>query len=155
MIVFVSIWIYTNDWLIIMILFAAGLFAGCVSTFSQVQLASRGGPWKLSTFAEAIQVSLEFSGALHTMAMGVERTLYKLPLKGGSPLKYTNCGVCISLERKVCPLEESLGFHKYCKQTFLHQTNLSFGCWPLVRRPSRQILLSTNQIARIFCLLNR
>ena len=28
--------------------------------------------------------------------------------QGRSPLKYTNCGVCISLEKKVCLLEESL-----------------------------------------------
>jgi hypothetical protein len=28
-----------------------------------------------------------------------------------SQLKYTNCRFCVSLERKVCPLEESLGFH--------------------------------------------
>jgi hypothetical protein len=44
-------------------------------------------------------------------------------VQGRSPLKYTNSGVCTSLERKVCLLEESLGFHNYCRQTFLNQTN--------------------------------
>jgi hypothetical protein len=28
--------------------------------------------------------------------------------QGRSPLQYTNCRLCISLERKVYPLEESL-----------------------------------------------
>jgi hypothetical protein len=55
----------------------------------------------------------------------VERSLHKLPSrgKGISPLKYTNCEVCISLERKACPLKESLDFHKQREQTFLHCTN--------------------------------
>jgi hypothetical protein len=43
----------------------------------------------------------------------VERTLDKLPSRGQdrSLLKYTNCGICVSFEIKVCFLEESLGFH--------------------------------------------
>jgi hypothetical protein len=83
---------------------------------------------------------------------GVERTLDKLPSRrqGRSPLKYIICRLCISLERKVCPLKESLDFHKYCGQVFLHRINfwpqnfqnsvaietfwrpISIGCWPLV-----------------------
>jgi hypothetical protein len=45
----------------------------------------------------------------------IERTLNKLSLReqGRSTLKYANTRVYISLERKVCPLEESLDFHKY------------------------------------------
>jgi hypothetical protein len=56
---------------------------------------------------------------------GVERTLYKLPSrqKGRSPIKYTNCRVCISLEIKFCLLKESLAFHKYLGQIFFHRTN--------------------------------
>jgi hypothetical protein len=55
----------------------------------------------------------------------VKRALDKLSSRGQcrSPLKYTNCRLCISLERKVCPLEVSLGFHKYCAQVFSHRTN--------------------------------
>jgi hypothetical protein len=36
----------------------------------------------------------------------IKRILDKLPLRGQgrSPLKYTNCRVCISLEKKVCLL---------------------------------------------------
>jgi hypothetical protein len=43
----------------------------------------------------------------------VEKTLDKLSSKGqgGNPLKYTNCKLCIGLDRKICPLEEILGFH--------------------------------------------
>jgi hypothetical protein len=43
----------------------------------------------------------------------LESTLDKLSPgeQGRSPLKYMNCGLCISLERKVYPLEESLDFH--------------------------------------------
>jgi hypothetical protein len=43
----------------------------------------------------------------------VERTLDKLSSRGQgrSPLKYTNYRFCIILDRKVCLLEESLGFH--------------------------------------------
>jgi hypothetical protein len=40
-----------------------------------------------------------------------------------SPLKFTNCRVYISFERKICPLKESSGFHKYYGQTFLYWTN--------------------------------
>jgi hypothetical protein len=56
---------------------------------------------------------------------GVERTSNKLPSRGQgrSLLKYINCRICISLERKVCPLKESLGFHKYYRQVFFHRTN--------------------------------
>jgi hypothetical protein len=49
----------------------------------------------------------------------VERTLDN----GRSPLKYTNCRLYISLERKVCLLDESLDFHKYCGQLFFYWTN--------------------------------
>jgi hypothetical protein len=54
----------------------------------------------------------------------VERTSGKFSSQGQGRglLKYTNYGVCISLEKKLCLLE-SLGFHKYCGQTFFHQTN--------------------------------
>jgi hypothetical protein len=38
----------------------------------------------------------------------------------GSSLRCTNCGVCISLERKVCLLHEGLDFHSSLGQTFLH-----------------------------------
>jgi hypothetical protein len=31
--------------------------------------------------------------------------------QGRNPLKYTNCGICISLKRKLCPLEETMNFH--------------------------------------------
>jgi hypothetical protein len=43
----------------------------------------------------------------------VERTLDKLSSRGpsGNPLKYTNCRVYISLEKKFCLLKESLGFY--------------------------------------------
>jgi hypothetical protein len=55
----------------------------------------------------------------------IERTSDKLSLRGQgrSPLKYTNCELCISLEKKICPLKESLDFHKYRGQTFFHQIN--------------------------------
>jgi hypothetical protein len=55
----------------------------------------------------------------------LERTLDKLSLikLGRSPLKYINCKFYIILERKVCLLKESLGFHKYLGQVFLHRTN--------------------------------
>jgi hypothetical protein len=68
---------------------------------------------------------LAMRGVSH-YSRGVERTSDKFPLRrqGRSPLKYVNCRLCISLERKVCPLKESLGFHKYCKQVFHHQTKL-------------------------------
>jgi hypothetical protein len=51
-------------------------------------------------------------GALY-YSRWVEKTSNKLPSReqGGSPLKYTNYGVCISLERKVCPLKGSLDCH--------------------------------------------
>jgi hypothetical protein len=56
---------------------------------------------------------VEASGVTNVVAYasyyshGVERTLDKLPLRGQdrSPSKYTNCGVCVILESKVCPLE--------------------------------------------------
>jgi hypothetical protein len=55
----------------------------------------------------------------------VERTSNKLPSSGQGkslnklfssgqgrcPLKYTNYGVCMSLERRICFFEESLDFH--------------------------------------------
>jgi hypothetical protein len=58
---------------------------------------------------------------------GVKRILDKLSSRGQdrSLLKYTNCGVCISLKIKICPLKENLGFHKYHGQTFLYQ--IKFG----------------------------
>jgi hypothetical protein len=58
-------------------------------------------------------------------ATHVENSLDKLSLRGQgrNTLKHTNSGVCISLERKVYLLEENLGFHEYCRQTFLHMTN--------------------------------
>ena len=42
-----------------------------------------------------------------------ERILYKLPSRGQgrSPLKYTICGICISVERKVRPFKDNLDFH--------------------------------------------
>jgi hypothetical protein len=106
----------------------------------------------------------------------VERTLDKFSSRGEqgrSPLKYTNCRLCISLERKVCPLEESLGFHKCCKQVFHHWTNswcqnsqkvLSCKCFGghcllavglLCEGRANKLLLSTIQIARILCPLNQ
>jgi hypothetical protein len=52
---------------------------------------------------------------LHTTHYGhrVERDLKKLPSRrqGRSPLKYTNCGVYITLESKVYLLKESLDFN--------------------------------------------
>jgi hypothetical protein len=45
--------------------------------------------------------------------------------QGRSSLKYTNIRLCISLERKVCLLEESLGFHKYCRQVLSTGKNLA------------------------------
>jgi hypothetical protein len=62
---------------------------------------------------------------LFTLRLWVKRTLDKLSSRGQgrSPLKYINYRLCISLERIICLLEESLGFHKYCGQVFLHQTN--------------------------------
>jgi hypothetical protein len=50
-------------------------------------------------------------GRSHTMAVEIERILDKFSSRrqGRSQLKYTNCRVCISLERKFCPLKESLG----------------------------------------------
>jgi hypothetical protein len=55
----------------------------------------------------------------------VERFLDKLfsIRQGRSSLKYTNYRLCTSSERKVCLRKKSLGFHKYCGQVFLHQTN--------------------------------
>jgi hypothetical protein len=55
-------------------------------------------------------------GYLTAVGSRLERNWDKLSSReqGRSPLKYTNYRFCISLERKVCPLEESLGFHKYC-----------------------------------------
>ena len=43
----------------------------------------------------------------------IEKTLNKFSSRGQgkSPLKYANCENCISLERKVYPLEESLDFY--------------------------------------------
>jgi hypothetical protein len=63
-------------------------------------------------------------GTLH-YGRRAKRTSNKLSSRGQgrSPLKYTNRRLCISLKRKVCPLQESLGVHKYCRQVFLHQTN--------------------------------
>jgi hypothetical protein len=58
-------------------------------------------------------------GASHN-GREVERTLDKLSLRrqGRSSLKYKNYRLCISLERNVYPLMESLGFHKCCGQVF-------------------------------------
>jgi hypothetical protein len=56
----------------------------------------------------------------------VVRTLETLPLRGQgrNPLKYVDCGVFISLEKKeVCPLKKSLGFHSPLGQAFLRWTN--------------------------------
>ena len=55
-----------------------------------------------------------------TLQPWVKRTLYKLPLRAQGPLKYKNCRLCIILKIKVCPLKESLGFYKYCRQVFFH-----------------------------------
>jgi hypothetical protein len=56
---------------------------------------------------------------------GVERTSNKLPLRGQgrSPLKYMNCKLCISLERKVCLVEENLSTIFMETQTLLKCTN--------------------------------
>jgi hypothetical protein len=54
--------------------------------------------------------------AIAQRSMGLE----DLGQPGRSPLKYTNRGVCISLEKKVCALEESLDFRSYSGHTFTH-----------------------------------
>jgi hypothetical protein len=66
----------------------------------------------------------QLRGAAHYTHL-VERALDKLPSReqGRSPMKYTNCGIYISLERKVCLLEESSGFLSCLKQSFHHWTN--------------------------------
>jgi hypothetical protein len=63
-----------------------------------------------------------FRGASHNSR---GKTLDKLPFRrqGKSPLKYANYGVCISLERKFCLLEESLGSYEYRGWIFFHWTN--------------------------------
>jgi hypothetical protein len=106
---------------------------------------------------------------------GVKRTLYKLSSReqDRSPLKYTNCGVWISLEKKNYPFEENLGFHKYSRQTFIHRTNSwcqnsqkmlscrhSGGHYPMAvnlqcEGQANKLFLSTNHIAGILCLLDR
>jgi hypothetical protein len=63
---------------------------------------------------------LVYLGVLHTTAVGSRGPWTR---RGTSPLKYTNCRLCTSLERKVYPLKKSLDFHKYCEQVFLHRTN--------------------------------
>jgi hypothetical protein len=71
----------------------------------------------------ASKVSIEGQFRLWPSGSGGPRT--KLPSRGQetSPLKYTNCGVGISLERKVCLLKESLGFRSHLGQTFFHRIN--------------------------------
>jgi hypothetical protein len=83
-----------------------------------------------------------------------------------------NCRVCISLERKVCHLEGSLGSINVVQN--LSPTDQTLGAkthkrcchigvlvgivlWQLassVMAQKTNVLLLTNQIARIFCLLN-
>jgi hypothetical protein len=69
--------------------------------------------------------SLSLKGASHFFHQ-VERALDKLASRrqGWSSLKYPIYGVCISLERKICPLEEDLGFHYFYGQAFVYRSNL-------------------------------
>jgi hypothetical protein len=62
-------------------------------------------------------------GASH-YGRGVERTSDKLPLReqGRSPLKYINCRLCISFERKVCLVEENLSAIFMETQTLIEWT---------------------------------
>jgi hypothetical protein len=81
-------------------------------------LVEIGDKTSLDTFYKDLR------GASH-YGRGVKKTSDKLPSReqGRSPLKYINYKFYISLERKVCLLKESLGFHKYCGHVFLHWTN--------------------------------
>jgi hypothetical protein len=88
--------------------------------------------------------------------------------QGRSPLKYTNCGLCIILERKVCLLKESWVSINIMVKYFFHHTNpwrqnfqkvLPCRCFGghcllaiglLCEGPTDKLLLSTNQIAKSF-----
>ena len=127
-----------------------------------------------STCNNCLPIQWSNLGAAHYARL-VERTLDKLPSReqGRSPMKYTNYGVYISLERKVCLLEESLGFLSCLGQSFHHWRNswghysqkmmpyrhfggrcsLTFGIQ--CEGPTNKLLLYTNQIAGILCPLNQ
>jgi hypothetical protein len=65
-----------------------------------------------------------FFSSLHTAAYWVEWTLNKPSLKGKdrSPLKYVNCGVCISLEKKSLSTQGKFGFPFSSWKNFVQPT---------------------------------